>query len=136
MVLVARARPGARERIPAVVHRDGTGRVQIVRARHDPFTHAYLQALGRRIGVEVAVNTSFNVAGPIVQTPEQALAALRRSRGLDAVLFVAADGPAYAAWHDVVAPPKDAGRRFRAWLAAWRAETRDGLTRPSAAVHG
>jgi hypothetical protein len=31
-------------------------------------TYAYLKALGRRNGEEVAVNTSFNVAGPIAQT--------------------------------------------------------------------
>ena len=36
----------------------------------DPLTHAYLKALGRRIGVEISVNTSFNVAGPIAQTPQ------------------------------------------------------------------
>ena len=42
-----------------------------VREHTDPLTYAYLKALGRRIGVEVSVNTSFNVAGPIAQTPQQ-----------------------------------------------------------------
>ena len=37
----------------------------------DPLTYAYLKALGRRIGVEMSVNTSFNVAGPIAQTPRR-----------------------------------------------------------------
>ena len=63
MVLTARAKPQAREKIPAVIHADGTGRIQIVRAEDDPLTYAYLKALGRHIGVEISVNTSFNVAG-------------------------------------------------------------------------
>ena len=122
MVLTARARPEARERIPAVVHRDGTGRLQIVREHADPLTYAYLKALGRRIGVEVAVNTSFNVAGPIAQTSAQAIDTLRRSKGMDAVLMFAEEGPAFAAWHRDAAPGSDGGR-FRRWLGEWRAET-------------
>ena len=99
MVLTAQSKPHARDKIPAVIHADGTGRVQIVRADDDPLTYAYLKALGRRIGVEISVNTSFNVAGPIAQTPQQAIDTLRRSRGLDVVLLVASDGAVYAAWH-------------------------------------
>ena len=57
-----------------------------MRADDDPLTYAYLEALGCRIGVEMSVNTSFNVAGPIAQTPQQAIDTLRRSKGLDAVL--------------------------------------------------
>src|SRR3954449_528495 len=55
MVLTARAKPPARAKIPAVIHADGTGRVQIVRAADDALTYAYLKALGRRIGVEISV---------------------------------------------------------------------------------
>ena len=99
MVLTAHAKPEARARIPSVVHADGTGRLQIVRENTDPLTYAYLKALGRRIGVEVAVNTSFNVAGPIAQTPAQALDTLRRSKGLDAVLMFSDEGPVFAALH-------------------------------------
>ena len=54
MVLTAPARPDAYLKIPAVVHKDGTGRVQIVREVDEPFTYAYLKAMGRRLGVEVA----------------------------------------------------------------------------------
>jgi carbamoyltransferase len=125
MVLTARAKPEAQARIPAVVHADGTGRLQIVRETADPLTYAYLKALGRRIGVEVAVNTSFNVAGPIAQTPAQALDTLRRSKGLDAVLMVAEEGPAFAALHGGTGG--DGGARFRRWLAQWQAETGERL---------
>jgi carbamoyltransferase len=121
MVLTAHATEEARAKIPAVVHADGTGRIQIVREATDPLTHAYLKALGRRIGVEVAVNTSFNVAGPIAQTPAQALATLRRAKGLDAVMMFAEEGPVYAALHGGAGG--DGGVRFRGWLEAWEKET-------------
>lgn len=116
MVLTARSKPQALARIPAVIHADGTGRIQIVRAEDDPLTYAYLKALGRRIGVEISVNTSFNVAGPIAQTPRQAIDTLRRSRGLDVVLLVANDGAVHAAWHGGI---RDSGR-FTGWLSAWK----------------
>jgi carbamoyltransferase len=117
MVLTARSKPQALAKIPAVIHADGTGRLQIVRAEDDPLTYAYLKALGRHIGVEISVNTSFNVAGPIAQTPQQAIDTLRRSKGLDVVLLVANDGAVYAAWHG---GDRDSGR-FTGWLAEWRA---------------
>ena len=116
MVLTAPSKPHARARIPAVIHADGTGRIQIVRADDDPLTYAYLKALGRRIGVEMSVNTSFNVAGPIAQTPQQAIDTLRRSRGLDVVLLVASDGAVHAAWHG---GERDSGR-FTGWFSEWK----------------
>jgi carbamoyltransferase len=116
MVLTARSKPQAREKIPAVIHADGTGRIQIVRAEVDPLTYAYLKALGRRIGVEMSVNTSFNVAGPIAQTPQQAIETLRRSKGLDVVLLVASNGTVHAAWHG---GERDSGR-FAGWLSQWK----------------
>src|SRR5439155_22148875 len=118
MVLTAPSKPSARAKIPAVIHADGTGRIQIVRAEDDPLTYAYLEALGRRIGVEMSVNTSFNVAGPIAQTPQQAIDTLRRSKGLDVVLLVASDGAVYAAWHG--------GKRDSGRLSQWKLERADG----------
>jgi carbamoyltransferase len=120
MVLTARSKSHARDKIPAVIHADGTGRIQIVREKDDPLTYAYLKALGRRIGVEMSVNTSFNVAGPIAQTPSQAIETLRRSKGLDAVIMVASDGAVHAAWHG---GERDSGR-FTSWYADWKAELR------------
>jgi carbamoyltransferase len=119
MVLTARARPEAQGAIPSVIHADGTGRLQIVRANTDPLTHAYLRSLGRRIGVEVAVNTSFNVAGPIAQTPQQAIATLLRAKGLDGVIMRSDSGAFYAVWQ------ADASQQSRLlqWLDAWQAET-------------
>jgi carbamoyltransferase len=121
MVLTAHAKPHARDKIPAVVHADGTGRIQIVREAEDPLTYAYLKALGRHIGVEMSVNTSFNVAGPIAQTPQQAVETLRRAKGLDAVIMVGADGSAYAARHG----GDSNDRRFADWYDDWK-RTRAG----------
>jgi carbamoyltransferase len=132
MVLTAPARPEARARIPAVIHADGSGRVQIVREHIDPLTHAYLKALGRRIGIEVAVNTSFNVAGPIAQTPAQAIETLRRSKGMDAVVMVAEDGPVYAIWLPGQQGP-DGGNRFQRWFAEWKADVGIAANEPFAA---
>ena len=115
MVLTARAKAEARARIPAVIHADGTGRLQIVREHTDPVVHAYLKALGRRIGVEVAVNTSFNVGGPIAQTVRQALDTMRRSKGIDVVFVFAQEGAVYAVSHRT----QGGAGPFRAWLGEW-----------------
>ena len=116
MVLTCRAKPAARERLPAVVHHDGTSRVQIVREHVDPLIHGYLRAMGRRIGAEVSVNTSLNVGAPIAQTPVQALETLKKSRGMHGLFLIADSGEAYVAWHDVEQPPKDGGRALRGWM--------------------
>jgi carbamoyltransferase len=120
MVLTAHSKPHAREKIPAVIHADGTGRIQIVRDEDDPLTYAYLKALGRHIGVELSVNTSFNVAGPIAQTPQQAIDTLRRSKGLDVVIMVADDGTVHSAWHGGM---RDSGR-FSSWLTEWQSASK------------
>ena len=123
MVLTCRAKPAARERLPAVVHHDGTSRVQIVREGVDPLMHAYLRAMGRRIGAEVSVNTSLNVGAPIAQTPVQALETLKKSRGMHGLFLIADGGEAYVAWHDVERAPKDGGRALRRWIDEWHVET-------------
>ena len=106
MVLTARARPDAYSKIPAVVHKDGTGRVQIVREEDDPFTYAYLKAMGRRLGVEVSVNTSLNVGSPIVQTPLAGLGALKRAKAMSGLVLIADDGRTWFAWPAAVPCPE------------------------------
>ncbi len=120
MILTAKAKPDARLRIPAVIHADETARLQIVRERTDPVTFAYLKALGGRIGVEIAVNTSFNVAGPIAQTPVQALDTLRRANGMDGVFMFSEEGSAFAAW--IKEPRMGNSARIATWIADWRIE--------------
>ena len=74
MLFTHRVRDGWRERIPAVVHVDGTARIQTVSDTRDPLMAAVLRAFARRTGVPVVVNTSLNTAGrPMVDTPREAM---------------------------------------------------------------
>ena len=82
-----RWRDGARAKVPAVVHEDGTGRLQSVSAERNPRFHALISAFARRTGVPVLLNTSFNVMGkPIVHSAEDALL-MFYTTGLDAVVI-------------------------------------------------
>ncbi|MFN0091980.1 MAG: carbamoyltransferase [Acidimicrobiales bacterium] len=63
-----------RPRIPAVVHVDGTARVQTVDRAAEPLVAALLEAFEARTGLPVLVNTSLNTAGrPMVDDPRDAL---------------------------------------------------------------
>jgi carbamoyltransferase len=63
-----------RDRIPAACHTDGSARVQTVSRAHNPLYYDTIAAFGRRTGVPVVINTSFNTRGkPIVCTPRDAL---------------------------------------------------------------
>jgi carbamoyltransferase len=74
MLLAKRVRPEWRDRIPAVVHVDGTARVQTVRQETNDVLYRLLKAFEALTGVPVLVNTSFNIKGqPIVETPEDAM---------------------------------------------------------------
>jgi carbamoyltransferase len=75
MMLAATVRPEWREKIPAIVHVDGTARLQTVRQEDNPILYALLKEFEAITGVPVLLNTSFNVKGePIVETPGNALA--------------------------------------------------------------
>ena len=74
MLFVHDVRPQWRDRIPAVVHVDGTARVQTVRRADEPLMARVLDAFEARTGVPVLVNTSLNTAGrPMVDDPRDAL---------------------------------------------------------------
>jgi carbamoyltransferase len=74
MLFVHDVHPGWRDRIPAVVHVDGTARIQTVDRRTEPLVARMLDAFERRSGLPVVVNTSLNTAGrPMVDDPRDAL---------------------------------------------------------------
>ncbi len=74
MLFVHRVRPTWRDRIPAVVHVDGTARIQTVARADEPLVARMLQAFEERAGLPVVVNTSLNTAGrPMVDDPRDAL---------------------------------------------------------------
>jgi carbamoyltransferase len=73
MLLAKSVRPEWRDKIPAVVHVDGTARVQTVRKDTNERLYCLLKEFEALTGVPVLVNTSFNVKGePIVETPRDA----------------------------------------------------------------
>ena len=75
MLLVKRVRPEWRDKIPAIVHVDGTARVQTVRQDQNERLYGLLKEFDAITGVPVLLNTSLNVKGePIVETPADALA--------------------------------------------------------------
>src|SRR5262249_45557837 len=55
-----------RSRLQAVTHIDGTARVQVVESSMAPRLHRLLEAYGRRSGIPVVLNTSFNLAGEAI----------------------------------------------------------------------
>ena len=74
MLFVHDVAPQWRDRIPAVVHADGTARIQTVEESREPLVARMLGGFERRTGVPVVVNTSFNTAArPMVDTPLDAL---------------------------------------------------------------
>ncbi|MFC8427579.1 carbamoyltransferase [Streptomyces sp. NPDC057253] len=63
-----------RARIPAVVHVDGTARIQTVERTAEPLVARMIEGFERRTGLPVVVNTSLNTAGrPMVDDPRDAL---------------------------------------------------------------
>lgn len=93
-----RFRPGMRERVPGVVHVDGTGRLQTVNRDWNPKFHALIVAFHALTGVPILLNTSFNVMGkPIIHTVEDALAVFYTS-GID--ILVLGDHVIEKAGHD------------------------------------
>jgi carbamoyltransferase len=74
MLFVHRVRDAWKDRIPAVVHVDGTARVQTVDPSTEPLVAEMLTEFERRTGLPVVVNTSLNTAGrPMVDTPREAM---------------------------------------------------------------
>lgn len=77
----------AARRVPAVVHEDGTGRLQSVKREWNEKYYLLIQEFYKMTGVPLLLNTSFNVMGkPIIHTVEDALSVFYTS-GLDALVI-------------------------------------------------
>jgi carbamoyltransferase len=80
MLMVYPTRDGQGEKIQAVTHEGGTGRLQTVREEWNPLYHRAVKLFGQATGVPVLLNTSFNLRGePIVTTPQNALNTFSKS---------------------------------------------------------
>jgi carbamoyltransferase len=86
MLFACGVKADRRDRIPAVVHQDGTARLQLVRRESNPRFHELISCFFERTGVPLVVNTSFNDSEPIVCTPADAIVTFRKS-GIDALFM-------------------------------------------------
>ena len=68
------------EKIPAVTHVDGTGRLQTVSKQSNPLYYDLINEFYKITNIPVIINTSMNVMGePIVNTPEQAYNMIKKT---------------------------------------------------------
>jgi carbamoyltransferase len=103
MLIAKPVRPEWRDKIPAIVHVDGTARVQTVREATNPMLYRLLKEFEALTGVPVLINTSFNIKGePIVETPQDAVNCFLTT-GVDH-LVIHDTIVSKAAMHKVVAP--------------------------------
>ncbi|MEO8276022.1 MAG: carbamoyltransferase C-terminal domain-containing protein [Thermoanaerobaculia bacterium] len=80
MLKVYPFRPEKRDLVPAVVHVDGSGRLQTVSDRSNPLYAKLIRAFFAETGVPIVLNTSFNENEPIVNTPSEALHCFLRTK--------------------------------------------------------
>lgn len=84
MLFTCPARADKAHHIPAVLHVDGTARIQTVDAADNPRYHQLISAFADLTGVPMVLNTSFNDSEPIVCSPVDALRTFLATR-IDAV---------------------------------------------------
>jgi carbamoyltransferase len=80
MVMAYKIKPSQRDRIAAVTHGDGTGRLQTVEKGVNPLYWKLIHKFDELTGVPVLLNTSFNENEPIVSTPAEAISCFLRTR--------------------------------------------------------
>ncbi len=87
MILTAQVKPEKKTLIPAVTNVDGSARPQTVEREVNPKYWKLIDEFGKRTGVRVVMNTSFNLRGePIVCTPTDAIRTFFSS-GMDALML-------------------------------------------------
>src|SRR5256886_13139831 len=87
MMKVFQIRSKYRDMIPAVIHVDGTGRLQTVHKETNPRFYRLIEHFRDLTGIPVVLNTSFNENEPIVCFPEAALECFLRTE-MDVLVLV------------------------------------------------
>lgn len=83
MMYAVNCQPGVEHKIPAIIHVDGTCRIQTVNQEENPHYYEVIKAFKEKTGVPIIFNTSFNLGGePLVETLEDALWTLSKT-GID-----------------------------------------------------
>jgi carbamoyltransferase len=80
MLHVYKIRPEKRKSLCAVNHVDNTGRLQTVARDENPLYYDLIKTFGRKTGIPVILNTSFNENEPIVCTPQEAIDCFQRTK--------------------------------------------------------
>jgi carbamoyltransferase len=73
MSFVVKFKQKVRDRVPAVVHFDGSARLQTVTENDNKWYFDLLTKWNEKSGVPILLNTSFNDREPICETPEHAI---------------------------------------------------------------
>jgi carbamoyltransferase len=80
MMYAVNCLPGVAEKIPSIIHVDGTCRIQTVSKEDNKHYYDLIKAFYDKTGVPILFNTSFNLGGdPLVETLEDAIDTLARS---------------------------------------------------------
>jgi carbamoyltransferase len=80
MLHVYKIRPGKRKSLCAVNHVDDTGRLQTVTREENALYYDLIKTFGKKTGIPVILNTSFNENEPIVCTPQEAIDCFQRTK--------------------------------------------------------
>ena len=73
--------PGVEEKIPSVIHVDGTCRIQTLTKDENEHYYKLIDAFEKLSGVPILFNTSFNLGGePLVENIEDAISTLKTSK--------------------------------------------------------
>ena len=87
MIAVVPVRPEWQSKLGAITHVDGTARPQFIKRNVNPMYYDVIKAFGEKSGINVLLNTSFNLKGqPIVNTCEEAYDTFMKS-GIDALVL-------------------------------------------------
>lgn len=87
MLAVSPFKEDKQDKVQAVCHTGGTGRMQTVRREWNPVYYRIIEKFGEATGIPVLLNTSFNLRGePIVNSPEDALKTFGNS-GIDQLVM-------------------------------------------------
>jgi len=80
MMYAVNCKPGVAEKIPSVIHVDGTCRIQTVTEKQNKHFYDLISEFYKATGTPILFNTSFNLGGdPLVETLHDALDTLARS---------------------------------------------------------
>lgn len=80
MMYAMNCQPGVAEKIPSIIHVDGTCRIQTVKREQNPHYYDLISEFHKETGMPILFNTSFNLGGePLVETLDDAVRTLANS---------------------------------------------------------